>query len=161
MEVNINPLKRGHRHHRHHRHHHHHHHHHRFCSWPWWSIWLSLIDLQVSRQMFSQSYEMDVHSLKLSKPWWLGNTHYFPFRGIRPRISEVNSLLLLQRVSFWFRSEQPATSLPVLCTLDMFCLVIFYGFYHGKSPLFTTIWGNVVYFFPTTLRSKSKVLHWS
>ena len=30
----------------------------------------------------------------------------------------------------------------------VFVLVIFYGFYHGKSPSFTTIWEDMFFTFP-------------
>ena len=36
--------------------------------------------------------------------------------------------------------------LGVITYLDVFLLVVFYGFFRGKSPSKTTIWENIAYF---------------
>ena len=46
-----------------------------------------------------------------------------------------------------------AVSFMDLC---LFKVIFYGGFYHGKSPFFTTIWGICLSFFPTATLSKSK-----
>ncbi len=49
---------------------------------------------------------------------------------------------------FFLHSTEPPN------ILDLF-KVIFYGFYHGKSPSFTTIWDNMLFTFSTHVFGKN------
>ena len=42
--------------------------------------------------------------------------------------------------------------------LSWICLWLFFTFYHGKSPCFTTIWESLFYFFPSIKQANPKDL---